>query len=86
MYLVELSTTNTNIANERPQLWQRTIFLSAAIMTELSFAKSFLATLDGRPIKLSPDHAADPKTFEHKGPVSRTHYSPVQPLSFHPNT
>ena len=39
-------------------------------MTELSFAKSFLSTLDARPIKLQADHVADPKTFEPKGPVS----------------
>ncbi len=39
-------------------------------MTELSFAKSFLSTLDSRTIKLQSDHAADPKTFEPKGPVS----------------
>lgn len=38
-------------------------------MTELSFAKSFLATLDSRPVKLQSDHVADPKTFEPKGPV-----------------
>jgi hypothetical protein len=39
-------------------------------MTELSFAKSFLSTLDSRPIKLPSDHGADPKTFEPKGPVN----------------
>ncbi len=44
-------------------------------MTELSFAKSFLSTLDSRPIKLSPDYAADLKTFEAKGPVSPSHPS-----------
>lgn len=32
-------------------------------MTEVSFAKSFLAALDGRPTKLSPDHVEDPKTY-----------------------
>ncbi|KAL8686567.1 MAG: hypothetical protein Q9218_007011, partial [Villophora microphyllina] len=37
-------------------------------MTELSFAKSFLATLDNRAIKLQPDHVADLKTLELKGP------------------
>ncbi|KAL8790840.1 MAG: hypothetical protein Q9195_006165 [Heterodermia aff. obscurata] len=36
-------------------------------MTELSFAKNFLATLDSKTIKLQADHAADPKTFEPKG-------------------
>lgn len=39
-------------------------------MTELSFAKSFLATLDSRPVKLQSDHVADPKTFEPKGPYT----------------
>ena len=38
-------------------------------MTELSFAKSFLSTLDSKSIKLQADHAADPKTFEPKGAV-----------------
>ncbi|KAI1179937.1 cell-cycle control medial ring component [Nemania sp. FL0916] len=33
-------------------------------MTEVSFAKSFLAALDGRPTKLSADHVEDPKTYQ----------------------
>ncbi|CAL3966866.1 hypothetical protein PZA11_003339 [Diplocarpon coronariae] len=32
-------------------------------MTELSFAKSFLTTLDTRPNKLTADHVEDPKTY-----------------------
>ncbi|KAF4629554.1 hypothetical protein G7Y89_g8590 [Cudoniella acicularis] len=32
-------------------------------MTELSFAKSFLTTLDNRPNKLSPTHFEDPKSY-----------------------
>ncbi|KAI0602180.1 cell-cycle control medial ring component-domain-containing protein [Biscogniauxia sp. FL1348] len=32
-------------------------------MTEVSFAKTFLAALDARPVKLSPDHVEDPKTY-----------------------
>ncbi|GAP85638.1 putative ubiquitin supergroup protein [Rosellinia necatrix] len=36
-------------------------------MTEVSFSKSFLAALDGRPIKLSPDHVEDPKTYQARG-------------------
>ncbi|KAI1345417.1 cell-cycle control medial ring component-domain-containing protein [Xylaria sp. FL0043] len=36
-------------------------------MTEVTFAKSFLAALDGRPIKLSPDHVEDPKTYQARG-------------------
>ncbi|KAF2969404.1 hypothetical protein GQX73_g4098 [Xylaria multiplex] len=36
-------------------------------MTEVSFAKSFLAALDGRPIKISLDHVEDPKTYQPRG-------------------
>ncbi|KAI0884769.1 cell-cycle control medial ring component-domain-containing protein [Annulohypoxylon maeteangense] len=32
-------------------------------MTEVSFAKSFLTALDSRPVKLSPDHVEDPKSY-----------------------
>ncbi|KAI1210569.1 cell-cycle control medial ring component-domain-containing protein [Annulohypoxylon truncatum] len=32
-------------------------------MTEVSFARSFLTALDSRPIKLSPDHVEDPKSY-----------------------
>ncbi|KAI1449462.1 cell-cycle control medial ring component-domain-containing protein [Annulohypoxylon stygium] len=32
-------------------------------MTEVTFAKSFLTALDSRPVKLSPDHVEDPKTY-----------------------
>jgi hypothetical protein len=39
-------------------------------MTELSFAKSFLSTLDARPLKLPADHISDPKTFTPKGPYT----------------
>ncbi|KAH8165557.1 hypothetical protein CIB48_g2689 [Xylaria polymorpha] len=38
-------------------------------MTEVSFAKSFLAALDGRPIKLSPEHVEDPKTYQARSAV-----------------
>ncbi|CZR53701.1 uncharacterized protein PAC_03581 [Phialocephala subalpina] len=31
--------------------------------TELSFAKTFLTTLDSRPTKISADHVEDPKTY-----------------------
>ncbi|KAI1780546.1 cell-cycle control medial ring component-domain-containing protein [Hypoxylon cercidicola] len=36
-------------------------------MTEVSFAKSFLAALDSRPLKLSPDHVEDPKSYPARG-------------------
>ncbi|RYP59184.1 hypothetical protein DL770_010258 [Monosporascus sp. CRB-9-2] len=32
-------------------------------MTEVSFAQSFLAMLDSRPIKLSPEHVEDPRSY-----------------------
>jgi len=40
-------------------------------MTEVSFARSFLSTLDARPIKISADHVEDPRTYPARGPVSR---------------
>ncbi|KXJ86282.1 cell-cycle control medial ring component-domain-containing protein [Microdochium bolleyi] len=36
-------------------------------MTEVSFARSFLTTLDSRPIKISADHVEDPKTYPARG-------------------
>lgn len=39
-------------------------------MTELSFAKTFLSTLDSRPIKLQPDHVSNPQTLEITAPYS----------------
>lgn len=38
-------------------------------MAEVAFAKTFLTSLDSRPIKLSPDHIEDPKTFPPRPPV-----------------
>jgi ubiquitin-like protein 4 len=32
-------------------------------MTEISFARSFLSALDMRPVKISSDHVADPRSF-----------------------
>ncbi|PTB67500.1 hypothetical protein BBK36DRAFT_1116592 [Trichoderma citrinoviride] len=37
-------------------------------MAEVAFAKTFLTSLDSRPIKLSPDHVEDPKTFPPRPP------------------
>lgn len=37
---------------------------------EVTFAKSFLSTLDSRPVKLQSDYAADQRTIELKGAVS----------------
>jgi hypothetical protein len=44
--------------------------LSNGKMTELSFAKSFLSTLDSRPLKLQPDYAIDPKNPEITAPYT----------------
>jgi hypothetical protein len=40
-------------------------------MTEVSFAKTFLGTLQSKPAKLSADHVEDPKTYPSRAPVSR---------------
>ncbi|KAI1431851.1 cell-cycle control medial ring component [Xylaria sp. CBS 124048] len=32
-------------------------------MTEVAYARSFLAALDGRPIRILPDHVEDPKSY-----------------------
>ncbi|KAH6610238.1 hypothetical protein Trco_000258 [Trichoderma cornu-damae] len=37
-------------------------------MAEVAFAKTFLTSLDSRPVKLSPDHIEDPKTFPPRPP------------------
>jgi hypothetical protein len=39
-------------------------------MSEVTFAKTFLATLDKRPIKLSADYVSDPKKYPNSSPVS----------------
>ena len=51
-------------------------------MTELSFAKSFLSTLDSRPLKLQPDHVSDHKTLEITAPYTL----PRMPTPFKKNT
>lgn len=38
-------------------------------MAEVSFAKQFLAALDARPVKLSPDHVEDPKGYPARNAV-----------------
>lgn len=47
-------------------------------MTELSFAKSFLSTLDSRPLKLQPDHISNPKTLE----ITSSYVLPRMPNQF----
>ena len=39
-------------------------------MSEVSFAKTFLAALDARPSKLSADHVEDPRNYPSRTPVS----------------
>ncbi|KAL9099265.1 MAG: hypothetical protein Q9163_005207 [Psora crenata] len=39
-------------------------------MTELTFAKQFLSTLDARPIKLQADHVSNPKALEIHSPYT----------------
>lgn len=39
-------------------------------MAEVTFAKQFLAALDARPVKLSPDHVEDPKGYPARSAVS----------------
>lgn len=41
------------------------------IMSEVTFAKSFLATIDKRPIKLPADHVSDPRKYPNQSPVLR---------------
>jgi hypothetical protein len=38
-------------------------------MSEVTFAKQFLATLDKKPIKLSSDHVSDPRKHPNQSPV-----------------
>jgi hypothetical protein len=38
-------------------------------MSEVTFAKSYLATLDKRPIKIAADYASDPRKYPNQSPV-----------------
>lgn len=49
-------------------------------MTEISFAKQFLTALDSRPLKLSSDHIADPRTY----PAQSAYTLPRLPNPPHP--
>lgn len=50
-------------------------------MAEAAFAKTFLSTLDARPIKLSPDHVEDPKYYPARPPVCHPTPSLSRPSS-----
>lgn len=54
--------------------WE-TYRLQEQSMSEISFAKSFLATLDKRAVKLSSDHVADPRKYPAQSPVSHAPHS-----------
>lgn len=49
-------------------------------MSELSFTKSFLSTLDSRPVKLRADHVFDPEQVGLRVPVSAFSWSRVSQL------
>ncbi|KAJ4307033.1 hypothetical protein N0V88_000408 [Collariella sp. IMI 366227] len=44
---------------------------------EISFAKSFLALLDTKPPKISPDHVEDPRNYPGSTPHQHQHYHPL---------
>jgi hypothetical protein len=58
----------TETTNEPPTetLYAR---FSKHIMSEVTFAKSYLATLDKRPIKIAADYVSDPKKYPNQSPV-----------------
>jgi len=54
-------------------------------MSDLSFARTFLATLDSKPSKISPEHVEDPRTYPARGavllsPRACEHLLPSSPL------
>lgn len=49
-----------------------------AAMTELSFTKTFLSSLDSRPLKLQPDYCANPKTLT----INGAYTLPKMPTAF----
>ena len=55
-----------------------------ANMTEVAFAKQFLAALDARPVKLSADHVEDPRSYPARSAVrSSSSFSlPIAPPAF----
>ncbi|UNI20047.1 hypothetical protein JDV02_006175 [Purpureocillium takamizusanense] len=55
-------------------------------MTEVAFARTFLSSLDSRPVKLSPDHVEDPKNFPARPPyiLPRMPHAMSKPTSLAP--
>ncbi|KAL8757685.1 MAG: hypothetical protein Q9184_004146 [Pyrenodesmia sp. 2 TL-2023] len=89
LYLSKLHHNPSHPRSSAPPPTLRLKHAPVSKMTELSFAKSFLSTLDNRPVKLPADHVADLKTLELKGPVclphtflSLTSFPPFSPLPF----
>lgn len=60
------STNKTRTARPPPQQRNPESF---ANMTEVAFAKQFLAALDARPVKLSADHVEDPRSYPARSAV-----------------
>ena len=50
-------------------------------MSEVTFAKQFLATIDKKPIKLPADHVSDPRQYPNQSPVCHT---PSQDILYAP--
>lgn len=48
-------------------------------MTELTFTKQFLATLDSKPNKISADHVEDPRNYPARSAVCRPPLVPSPP-------
>ena len=66
-------TADLDFLSERDTLYgsfQRTI------MSEVTFAKSFLSTLDKKPVKLAADHVSDPKQYANQSPVCIMYVGP----------
>lgn len=66
-------TPNLTLAyyTEPESLYHESLYtgFEKVIMSEVTFAKTYLATLDKRPIKLPADHAADPRKYPNQSPV-----------------
>jgi hypothetical protein len=70
---VQTSSTPTTVAFDllSPSLCLENLYqFKLLTMSELTFTKSFLSTLDSRPIKLRADHVFDPEQIGLRVPVS----------------
>ncbi|KAK3397126.1 cell-cycle control medial ring component [Sordaria brevicollis] len=48
--------------------------------TEVAFAKTFLAVLDTKPTKISPDHVEDARTYPASTPFTLPHHPTIRPF------